>query len=145
MTQIRNACPADAEVLADLLAQLDYAAADFIKEKIAALSAHADAALLVAEQEGKVRGFISLHFIPQIALAGDFCRISYFCVDSRQTSQGTGKLLLEQAERLARERGCDRMEVHCHSRRLRAHQFYTRQAYADSPKYFMKMLAERAA
>ncbi|MFZ6648565.1 GNAT family N-acetyltransferase [Undibacterium sp. TJN25] len=140
MTQIRNAQVADADVLVELLAQLDYSAAGFIKEKIRALLGHPDAVLLVAEQEGAVRGFISLHFIPQIALAGDFCRVSYFCVDSRQTSQGIGKQLLEHAEKLAKERSCDRMELHCHSRRLRSHQFYERQDYEDSPKYFMKKL-----
>ncbi|MES2069584.1 MAG: GNAT family N-acetyltransferase [Pseudomonadota bacterium] len=138
---IRNARVDDAEVLARLLAQLDYAATAFIEEKIAALGRHPDAALLVAEQDAKVCGFIALHFIPQIALPGDFCRVSYFCVDRQHTSLSTGKLLLEHAERLASERGCDRMEVHCHSRRLRAHQFYARQGYQESPKYFMKMLA----
>lgn len=138
--QIRNAHLADADVLVELLAQLDYSAAGFIKEKIAGLLSHPDAALLVAEQDHLVRGFISLHFIPQIALAGDFCRVSYFCVDTTQTSRGIGKLLLEHAEELARQRGCDRMELHCHSRRLRSHAFYERQGYEDSPKYLMKKL-----
>ena len=140
---IRDAQMADASALVELLVQLDYPAADFIKEKIAALLRHPDSALLVAEQHGQVLGFISLHFIPQLALAGDFCRVSYFCVDSRQTSQGIGRLLLEYAEQLARERDCDRMELHCHSRRLRSHQFYARQNYEDSPKYLMKMLGPK--
>jgi hypothetical protein len=43
-------------------------------------------------------------------------------------------------EQLARERGCDRMEVHCHSRRVRAHAFYGRQGYEESPKYLIKKL-----
>lgn len=132
---------ADADVLVDLLAQLGYSAQGYIKEKIATLLRHPDAALLVAEQDQQVLGFISLHFIPQIALEGDFCRISYFCVDDKQTSQGVGKLLIEHAEQMASEHGCDRMEVHSGSRRLRAHQFYTRQEYEESPKYFIKMVA----
>ncbi|MES2103431.1 MAG: GNAT family N-acetyltransferase [Pseudomonadota bacterium] len=140
MMQIRNAQLADAGAVAELLTQLDYSAAGFIHEKIAALLRHPDALLLVAEQDGDVLGFISLHFIPQIALAGDFCRVSYFCVDNQQTSQGIGKLLLDHAEQLAGERGCNRMEVHCHSRRTEAHRFYQRQAYLESPKYLMKIL-----
>jgi hypothetical protein len=30
-------------------------------------------------------------------------------------------------------------EVHCHSRRTVAHQFYERQGYHESPKYFVKL------
>jgi GNAT superfamily N-acetyltransferase len=41
---------------------------------------------------------------------------------------------------LARERSCDRIEVHCHSRRTDAHRFYERQGYEESPKYFTKSL-----
>jgi GNAT superfamily N-acetyltransferase len=138
---IRPAIPADAPALSVLLAQLGYPDTEkFIDKKLAAMLQHADEALLVAEREGQVLGMISLHFIPQIALEGDFCRISYLCVDDTQTSLGIGKLLEEQAEELARTRGCDRIEVHCHGRRVRAHQFYGRQGYEESPKYLMKSL-----
>jgi GNAT superfamily N-acetyltransferase len=44
---------------------------------------------------------------------------------------------------LAKERGCDRIEVHCHSRRTDAHRFYSRQGYEESPKYLMKRLTGR--
>ena len=90
---------------------------------------------------GALLGVLSLHFIPQLALEGDFCRISYFCVSSNARSKGIGRLLESEGEALARARGCDRIEVHCHSRRSDAHRFYYRQGYTESPKYLCKSLA----
>jgi GNAT superfamily N-acetyltransferase len=98
------------------------------------------AGLVEAEGAGKILGFLSLHFIPQIALQGDFARISYFAVDESTRGKGVGKEMEEYCTRLARERGCHLIEVHCHTRRVRAHDFYFRQGYAESPKYLVKRL-----
>jgi len=88
----------------------------------------------------QILAFLSLHFIPQIALKGDFARISYFAVDATTRSKGIGAQLEAEATRLARERGCALIEVHCHTRRARAHEFYARQGYEESPKYLIKRL-----
>jgi GNAT superfamily N-acetyltransferase len=139
--EIRDARPGDAPALASLLDELGYpGAAGSIGRRVAELLAHPDAALLVAEEGGQVLGAISLHFVPQLALAGDFCRISYFCVGDGARGRGVGAELERRAVELARARGCDRLEVHCHERRARAHQFYARQGYVESPKYLMKLL-----
>lgn len=136
---IREVTVSDAEAIAGLLASLGYPGCEeFIAAKIAAQVAHPDARLLVAAGDDGVAGFISLHFVPQIALAGDFCRISYFCVAEDKRGQGIGEALERAAAALAEERGCDRIEVHCHSRRSGAHRFYQRQGFAESPKYFAK-------
>jgi GNAT superfamily N-acetyltransferase len=138
---IRTATVGDADALCQLLAALDYPGVEaFIGARLEQLLAHPDARLLVAEQDGRVLGFISLHFIAQLALAGDFCRISYFCVDARARSLGVGAALEDACERLARERGCDRIELHCAQRRSDAHRFYFRQGYEESPKYLLKRL-----
>jgi len=83
---------------------------------------------------------ISLHFIPQLALNGDIYRISYLCVSERARGRGVGALLEEHAESLARQRGCDRIELHCHERRTDAHRFYHWQQYLEPPKYLYKSL-----
>jgi len=141
---IREGVVTDAQILAQLLGDLDYPnQPEAIAERVAKMAANPDSRLLVAEIEGNAVGFISLHFIPQIALAGEFCRISYLCVSDQCRGGGIGQKLVDEAERLAAERGCDRMEVHSHTRRVRAHQFYARAGYGESPKYLLKKLPPR--
>ena len=140
---IRTAKNSDWIAISHLLDQLEYpGTASFLEEKIKKITAHPDERLLVYEKgtEGRILAFISLHFIPQIALEGDFARISYFAVDQSARSRGIGQQLEAEATRLAKERGCALLEVHCHTRRTRAHEFYFRQGYEESPKYLIKRL-----
>lgn len=55
-------------------------------------------------------------------------------------SKGVGHLLVQEAEQLAKRRGCDRMELHSGVQRPLAHQFYLREGYVEAPKYFRKAL-----
>jgi len=140
--KIREARPDDSFALSALLAELGYDNTEhFITARLAQLCSHPDEILLVAEHGAQVLGFLSLHFIPQLALAGDFARISYFCIADGERSKGSGQQLLTHAEQLARQHGCDRMEVHCHASRLKANQFYAREGYVESPRYHIKDLA----
>jgi GNAT superfamily N-acetyltransferase len=93
-----------------------------------------------AAAQPEVVALVSLHFIPQLALAGDFARISYFAVDDRFRSKGIGQEMEEYIVARARERHCDRIEVHCHWQRGDAHRFYFRQGYEEAPKYLIKRL-----
>nr|WP_275661719.1 GNAT family N-acetyltransferase [Acinetobacter pittii] len=111
-----------------------------IQEKFELLNNDSNSKILVAEEEDKICGFLSLYFIPQIALQGDFAKICYLCVDEKMRSKGVGHLLVQEAERLARQRGCDRMELHSGMQRSLAHQFYLREGYIEAPKYFRKAL-----
>ncbi len=144
-TEIREAVTQDAAALVRLLEQLGYSGTEaFIEARLSQQASHPDAMLLVAERKGEVLGFISLHFIPQLALGGDFCRISYFCVAEEARSLGIGAVLEQRAQAEAQARGCDRMEVHSNARRESAHRFYRRQAYFDSPRYLVKLLRDPA-
>ncbi|MBN8854656.1 MAG: GNAT family N-acetyltransferase [Sphingobacteriales bacterium 50-39] len=140
---IRPANSGDCTAISHLLDQLEYPdTASFLEEKIKKMTGHPDERLLVYEDgtEGRIIAFISLHFIPQLALRGDFARISYFAVEDTARSRGIGQEMEEYCTQLARERGCHLMEVHCHTRRTRAHDFYFRQGYTESPKYLIKKL-----
>lgn len=86
---------------------------------------------------------IKFDFLTQLVVKGDFARISCFAVDEDARSRGVGKLLEDELTRLAKARNCDRIEVHCHSRRVDAHRFYERQGYQESPKYFFKSLIDQ--
>jgi GNAT superfamily N-acetyltransferase len=138
---IRRATIEDWQAIQSLLVQLDYkGAAGLASGKMERMLQDPDEVLLVYAGEGRILGFLSLHFIPQIALEGDFARISYFAVDEAARSKGVGRAMEEHCTELARERGCYLIEVHCHSRRLRAHDFYFRQGFSESPKYLIKKL-----
>jgi GNAT superfamily N-acetyltransferase len=139
--QIREAVMDDAPALVRLLEQLGYPETQgFIGKQLSQQRSHPDALLLVVQRQAQVLGFISLHFIPQLALAGDFCRISYFCVAEDARSLGIGAALEQRAQTEAQARGCDRIEVHSNARRESAHRFYRRQGYTESPKYLVKSL-----
>lgn len=137
---IRRAQSDDFEAIRDLIAQLNYEPPSDLGATLDRLILHPDEVLLVYEENYEVVAFLSLHFIPQIAVGGDFARISYFAVNDFARSTGIGRQLEAHVTELARERGCDRIEVHCHSRRTDAHRFYERQGYEESPKYFIKRL-----
>ncbi|BAP31178.1 uncharacterized protein CHSO_2141 [Chryseobacterium sp. StRB126] len=132
----------DLEAVVKLLDQLGYPnTGEFLPLKMKNLLQDPDEYLTVAEDtEGNVVGFISIHIIPQIALRGDFARISYFSVDENYRSSGIGKILEEYCEQVARKRNCDRIELHCNFHREQAHRFYYRQGYTESPKYLLKKL-----
>ncbi|MDM1408885.1 GNAT family N-acetyltransferase [Myroides sp. DF42-4-2] len=133
----------DAVVVTELLTQLGYPeTVDFIGAKIAKMSRHTQEKLLVVEVDDVVVAFISLHLIPQLAMRGDFMRISYFAVEEERRNEGVGKMVEDYIAALARQMGCDRIELHCHSRRENAHAFYVKQGYEEVPKYFVKHLAK---
>jgi len=140
---IRSARLSDGPAIEQLLDQLGYTGTEgFLPQKLRRILADPDERLLVYETAAGVVAFISVHFIPQIAVAGDFARISYFSVDDSVRGQGTGREMEEYVAMLAQERGCDRIEVHCHSRREDAHRFYFRQGYEEAPKYLVKRLRD---
>jgi GNAT superfamily N-acetyltransferase len=140
---IRKANVEDSKQISLLLNQLDYLDTElFIKEKVEKFLLDSNEELLVYEEDKSVIALISVHFIPQLAIKGDFARISYFAVDKNIRSHGIGRRIEEYCTDLAIKRNCDRIEVHCHSRRKDAHKFYLRQGFTDSPKYFIKMLSE---
>ncbi len=143
MSGIRLASIDDLKSIQTLLSQLDYPdTTSFLPQKLPTLLKHPDAITLVYEIDDTVVAFLSLHFIPQIALEGDFARISYFVVDESTRGRFIGQEFEAYCEKEARKRHCDRIEVHCHLRRKDAHRFYERQGYNESPKYFIKSLKQ---
>ena len=137
---IRPATTEDDAEISRLLTQLDYPGTErFIKSRLAEMLEDPAEVLLVWD-DPPVRGFVSLHFIPMIGVGKDFAQISYLIVDNSARGEGIGRRLEEAVTRIARERGCDRIVLHCDSRRTRAHAFYLRQGFTESPKYLIKRL-----
>jgi len=141
---IRKATLADHDGIRNLLDQLDYPGSEsFLFKKMEIVINNPLEELIVYERKDKIVAFIVLEFLPQLGLKGDIARIGYFAVDQSARNKGIGKELEEYCEKLAVEKGCDRIEVHCHERRKDAHRFYYRQGYHESPKYLMKSLDKK--
>jgi N-acetylglutamate synthase-like GNAT family acetyltransferase len=88
---IRKAKVEDWKQISLLLNQLDYPDTEsFIKEKVEILLMDPNEVLLMFEEDQSVIALISVHFIPQLAVKGDFARISYFAVDKNIRSKGLG-------------------------------------------------------
>lgn len=139
---IRIANINDAVSIRSLLHQLDYPTQlEQLTNKIEKLINHPDQSLIVYD-DGSVKAVMSIHFTPQLGLEGDFAIISYFAVDEAARSEGIGLKLEDYCVQLAKDRNCDRIQVHCHIRRTEAHRFYERQGYQESRKYFIKKLKE---
>ncbi|WP_248547663.1 GNAT family N-acetyltransferase [Paenibacillus sp. FSL R10-2796] len=140
---IREARADDWKDIAELLEQLGYPDTEvFMQEKIEKLILHPDEELLVFEEDDQVVACISMHYIPQLGLVGDTAIISYLVVSNAIRSKGIGRKLEAYCADLARKRNCDKIQVHCHSRRTDAHRFYARQGFVEAPKYFSKSLKE---
>ena len=109
---IRRATMGDADAFVPLLASLGYPnEVSSIRTRIANIVRNPDAELLVAviAQSNQVVGLLSLHFIPQLGIEGDVVRIGFFVVDTSLQRAGIGKLLETHAEKLSRDRGCNRV------------------------------------
>ncbi|HRE20829.1 MAG TPA: GNAT family N-acetyltransferase [Rhabdaerophilum sp.] len=98
--------------------------------------------ILVAEQEGAVRGVLILRFQRGLTDRGGFKAIlqSVF-VSAHARGAGIGRLMVAEAERRAHARGASRVELVSNKKRLDAHRFYRTLGYAQSHEGFRKKLA----
>ena len=110
--KIRSATVQDACTFSSLLASLGYPSEpSFLRSRISVILKNPDAVLIVAvsESSDKVVGLLSMHFIPQLGLQGDVARIGFLVVDETHHRDGIGSMSESHAEKLSRDRGCDRM------------------------------------
>jgi len=99
------------------------------------------AAHLVAEDDdGAVVGFCSLHFRDRLNFTTPDAWVPDLIVAEAARRRGIGRALLEEAERLARERRCWDLTLESAHFRLEAHLFYTAFGMVDAAKSFDKLL-----
>jgi ribosomal protein S18 acetylase RimI-like enzyme len=136
---IRTATPADALIVATLLADLGYPQDPAeLPERIATLADTASDALLVAEVDGRVAGVASLHVTPFFNEGRG--RLTSLVVDPALRGLGVGGELLRAVEAAARVRGCSAIELTSAAHREQAHRFYTAAGYDVVPHRFRKAL-----
>jgi PhnO protein len=96
---------------------------------------------LVAERDGGLIGFCSLHLRPRLNFATLEAWVPDLIVTERERGNGAAVALFVRALEIARMRRCHRFTLESGYQRLRAHRFYEREGMKDSGKYFIIDLA----
>ena len=95
---------------------------------------------LVAVDAGAVVGFCALHYRTRLNRPKLQAWIPDLIVTPAARGRGTARALLDEAERLARERGCWEMTLESGYERREAHLLYTAAGMEDAGKTFRKLL-----
>lgn len=89
--------------------------------------------LLVVEWDGQVVGTLQLNFLPGLSRRGaERAQIEAVRIAEEVRGQGLGRLLVEVAIQLARERGCRLVQLTSDLRREDARRFYTSLGFVHS-------------
>jgi predicted N-acetyltransferase YhbS len=138
---VRDATRADAERIAELLAQLGYpSTAGQVTRRLGALARLESNVVLVAEDDARVVGLVTGVTRDVIHRDEPFCRIASMIVDEEWRERGVGRRLVDAIEQWARDRGCSVIEVSSGVQRLGAHRFYEGLGYVEKPKRYIKDL-----
>ena len=140
--QVRAARAADAGRIAELSAQLGYPAdTSEIAQRLQRLAAHTSDAVLVAEVDGGVVGWIHVCAVLSVEYA-PMAEVRGLVVDAQRRSRGIGAALLQAAEEWATRSGLREMRVRSQVVRERAHRFYLERGYAERKRQvvFVKAL-----
>ena len=141
MIRLGDVTAADIPALPELLEQLGYPSApDAVAARIGRIG-DASGRVLVARQEDEVLGVMALEFLALLHHDDDLCRITALVVADRARGRGVGRRLVAEAERIARERRCLRIEVTSAEHRAAAHAFYLALGYDEKRKRFLKHLS----
>ena len=128
--RLRPAGAGDSFRLAELSKQLGYPqSAAETGERLAALSANPDHAVFVATLESdEPVGWIHV-YRRSLLQAAPIAEVGGLVVEESRRGRGIGRVLLEEAERWARDRGAGRVMLHTNVVRKRAHEFYGSNGY----------------
>ncbi len=138
---LRRARPEDAERISTLLEALGYpcTAADACV-RLQALADDTAQQLIVADWHGDLLGMVAIDLMYYLPLGAITCRITALSISASARRQGIGRILLREAESIARDAGAVRMELATASHREQAHAFYRACGYQETSLRFVKRL-----
>jgi GNAT superfamily N-acetyltransferase len=143
MIEIRLARAEDVEHITALCEQLGYPSSqEQVQRRLHQIRQRGDHAVYVAERaDGRVVGWVHVLIRP-LLVAELHVEIGGLVVDKDHHGHGIGRLLMEQAEQWAREKGCGAVYLRSNVIRKDAHAFYERIGYVNVKlsKTFHKIL-----
>lgn len=131
---IRRARKEDAAAIADLAGQLGYPSTrEQVERRLERVLPDAAHAVFVAQAPGgKMAGWMHV-FGYHVLEADPRAEVAGLVVDAAQRGGGVGRLLMQQAEQWAREKGYTAVNLRSNIVRHEAHAFYQRIGY-EMPK-----------
>ncbi|HEX5257465.1 MAG TPA: GNAT family N-acetyltransferase [Sphingomicrobium sp.] len=138
--QVREARPADAPRLAELIRDLGHEIDEkSVRKNLSALK-KTDETPLVATIHKEVAGLCGVSARVMIHREVPVGRISPLVVAKEAQGHGIGRMLVEAAEDWMRKKGCRLVEVTSNDRRAEAHAFYRHMGYERTSIRFAKKL-----
>ncbi|MDQ4088462.1 MAG: GNAT family N-acetyltransferase, partial [Pseudomonadota bacterium] len=138
---IREAKPADAKALAELIVALGYDVTPLdIRRRLALLEGGGQQALVA--EKGKLVGAVTIAETAVLHRPRPVGRLTLLVVAEEARGKGIGKALVGEAANRLKARGCGLLEVTSNMKRLRAHGFYERLGFERTSYRFMRKLAD---
>lgn len=135
---LRPATVGDAERIAAMFTDEGYPAGT--SDVVARLERFSSeqAAVVVADVDGEVMGFVALHLLPRFEHDDHLARMLALVVDAGARDRGIGGRLIAEAERIAREAGAAFMEVTAGHHRPGARRLYEANGYDASVTAYLR-------
>ena len=126
---IRAMAATDIPAAGKLLSQLGYEMnTGEVERRYNAVKERGDHAVFVAEEDGRIIGFLHLYERPAFDKPPEVI-VQAIVVDQRSRGTGIGKTIMSMAERWASERGFSSIALTSNISRSGAHLFYNRLGY----------------
>ena len=135
---LRTATRADAEAIAALFTEEGYPAGPSDIAGRLARFGPPDGAVLVAEHEGALLGFVAVHALPRFEHGDSIVRILALVVDAGARERGVGRALIGAAERFGAERGAAFVELTAGHHRPDARHLYESLGYDASVAAYLR-------
>jgi GNAT superfamily N-acetyltransferase len=138
----RDARPADAARIAELLDQLGYPTQpQQAAARVARLSADPLARVVAAEVDADVVGVVALRVCHLLEHDRPWCSLIAMVVDERWRRSGIGRRLVDAVEEEARVHGCAGVAIGTAEHREEAHAFYESLGYEHTGRRYKKILS----
>jgi PhnO protein len=95
---------------------------------------------LVCEENGMVIGVLNIRFEEQLHHTENIAEILEFAVANTSRNKGIGKEMFSQSCQIAKDYGCQQIEVACNQLRKNTHRFYIREGMQNFHFKFSKQL-----
>ena len=129
---IRPIKESDAPAIKELSAQLGYhLSSEETIENITEVLSNKDQAAFIACADDTIIGWIHIFRTVRLELKS-FIEIGGLIIDSNYRKQGVGKLLVDSAVGVAKEKHIGKLRARCNKKQIEAHKFYRALGFAES-------------